>query len=60
MMAPAPSPEKITARHRERAAYVYVRQSTPRQVQHNRESQGTSTRWSSAPSPWAGGPSGCR
>jgi DNA invertase Pin-like site-specific DNA recombinase len=39
MMAMAPSPEKITARHRERAAYVYVRQSTPRQVQHNRESQ---------------------
>jgi len=33
------SVEKITARHRERAAYVYVRQSTPRQVQHNRESQ---------------------
>ena len=40
MMALAPSPEKITAQHRERAAYVYVRQSTPRQVQRNRESQG--------------------
>lgn len=39
MMALAPSPEKITAQHRERAAYVYVRQSTPRQVQRNRESQ---------------------
>jgi DNA invertase Pin-like site-specific DNA recombinase len=35
----APSAEKITARHRERAAYIYVRQSTVRQVQHNRESQ---------------------
>lgn len=33
------SPEKITAQHRARAAFVYVRQSTPRQVQHNRESQ---------------------
>lgn len=33
------APEKITARHRERAAYVYVRQSTPRQVQQHRESQ---------------------
>ena len=32
-------PEKITARHRERAAYVYVRQSTPKQVQQHRESQ---------------------
>jgi DNA invertase Pin-like site-specific DNA recombinase len=40
MMPLAPSPEKITARHRERVAYVYVRQSTPRQVQRNRESQG--------------------
>ncbi len=33
--------EKITARHRERRAYVYVRQSSPKQVQHNRESQRT-------------------
>lgn len=31
--------DKITARHRERRAYVYVRQSTVKQVQHNRESQ---------------------
>ena len=35
----ATAPEKVTARHRERAAYVYVRQSTPRQVQQHRESQ---------------------
>jgi DNA invertase Pin-like site-specific DNA recombinase len=33
--------EKITPRHRERHAYVYVRQSSPKQVQHNRESQRT-------------------
>lgn len=34
-----PVSDKILPRHRERAAYVYVRQSTPRQVQENRESQ---------------------
>ena len=39
MTAPAPSAEKVTARHRERAAYIYIRQSTARQVQHNRGSQ---------------------
>jgi DNA invertase Pin-like site-specific DNA recombinase len=32
-------PEKIGAQHRERRVYVYVRQSSPKQVQHNRESQ---------------------
>lgn len=31
--------EKITASHRSRIAYVYVRQSSPHQVQHNLESQ---------------------
>ena len=31
--------EKITASHRARVAYVYVRQSSPHQVQHNLESQ---------------------
>jgi DNA invertase Pin-like site-specific DNA recombinase len=31
--------EKITSRHLERRAYVYVRQSSPGQVQHHRESQ---------------------
>jgi DNA invertase Pin-like site-specific DNA recombinase len=31
--------EKITPEHLGRAAYVYVRQSTPDQVRHNRESQ---------------------
>jgi DNA invertase Pin-like site-specific DNA recombinase len=35
----AVSPEKITSRHLARRAYVYVRQSSPGQVQHNRESQ---------------------
>ena len=34
-----PATEKITPRHRDRHAYIYVRQSTPRQVQHHRESQ---------------------
>lgn len=33
------SADKITAWHRERRAYVYVRQSTPKQVRDNRESQ---------------------
>jgi DNA invertase Pin-like site-specific DNA recombinase len=33
--------EKIMPRHRERQAYVYVRQSSPKQVQHNQESQRT-------------------
>jgi DNA invertase Pin-like site-specific DNA recombinase len=31
--------EKITPHHRARHAYVYVRQSSPQQVRHNRESQ---------------------
>jgi DNA invertase Pin-like site-specific DNA recombinase len=31
--------EKITPRHREQRAYIYIRQSTPQQVQHHRESQ---------------------
>jgi len=31
--------DKITGRHRERYAYVYVRQSTPKQVQQHQESQ---------------------
>lgn len=31
-------PSKIKASHTQRAAYVYVRQSTPGQVEHNRES----------------------
>jgi DNA invertase Pin-like site-specific DNA recombinase len=34
-----PHQEKITSRHRERVAYVYVRQSTPKQVQQHQESQ---------------------
>ena len=33
------APSKITLRHLERTAYVYVRQSTPKQVERNRESQ---------------------
>ena len=32
-------PDKITPRHRERRAYVYVRQSTLQQVEHHRESR---------------------
>ncbi len=31
--------EKVTPRHCEQRAYVYVRQSSPQQVQHHRESQ---------------------
>jgi DNA invertase Pin-like site-specific DNA recombinase len=33
------TPEKITTRHQERRAYVYVRQSSLQQVLHHRESQ---------------------
>jgi DNA invertase Pin-like site-specific DNA recombinase len=32
-------PEKVAARHLERRAYVYVRQSTPKQVQQHQEGQ---------------------
>jgi DNA invertase Pin-like site-specific DNA recombinase len=39
MLTAAEPTEKITARHRERRAYVYIRQSTPKQVQHHREGQ---------------------
>lgn len=41
MMLPptAEKPEKITSRHRERGAVIYVRQSTTKQVHHHRESQ---------------------
>lgn len=35
----APAADKITPRHRERLAYIYVRQSTLRQVQQHREGQ---------------------
>ena len=31
-------PSKIKPSHTQRAAYIYVRQSTPGQVEHNRES----------------------
>ncbi len=33
------SPETVTARHRNQRAYVYVRQSSSKQVQHHQESQ---------------------
>lgn len=33
------STEKVTTGHRERQAFVYIRQSSPKQVQHNQESQ---------------------
>jgi len=36
MSALMPSHEKVTPRHQERWAYVYVRQSTPRQVREHR------------------------
>jgi DNA invertase Pin-like site-specific DNA recombinase len=35
----AATADKLTARHRERLAYIYIRQSTLRQVHQNRESQ---------------------
>src|SRR5262249_5986390 len=42
LLAPAPTDlryDKIAPRHRERRAYVYVRQSTPTQVRQHRTSQ---------------------
>lgn len=30
---------KLTSQHRQRLAYIYVRQSSPKQVEHHRESQ---------------------
>ena len=38
MSLPIPLPDKITGRHRDRVAIVYVRQSTPQQVGRHRES----------------------
>jgi DNA invertase Pin-like site-specific DNA recombinase len=37
LWGPSASTEKIQPRHRERAAYIYIRQSSPKQVQENRE-----------------------
>lgn len=36
-------PSKIKPTHTQRAACVYIRQSTPGQVEHNRESTARST-----------------
>ena len=36
---------KITADHLARAAYVYIRQSTPEQVRHNLESKRRQYAW---------------
>ncbi len=36
--------EKVTAQHLERQAYIYIRQSTPNQVAHHKESQINQTR----------------
>ena len=51
--------QKVTARHLERSAYLYVRQSTMRQVvREHREHRSASTRCASAPWRWAGRASG--
>ncbi len=39
MLSASEAGGKIAPRHRERRAYVYIRQSTPKQVQQHRESQ---------------------
>jgi hypothetical protein len=39
---------KISAEHLSRGAYVYARQSTADQLQHNHESAGDSMHWPSA------------
>ncbi len=46
--------QKVTPRHLRRAAYLYVRQSTLRQVLENTESTAGSTRCASARWRWAG------
>ena len=46
--------QKIGPEHLDRAAIVYVRQSSRQQVLEHSESTGCSMRWPSGPSPWAG------
>jgi hypothetical protein len=46
--------QKVSARHLQRLAYLYVRQSTLRQALENTESTAGSTRCASARWPWAG------
>lgn len=41
--------EKITTNHKARIAYIYIRQSSPYQVQHNLESQRRSMDWPNEP-----------
>jgi hypothetical protein len=38
LVRPGPLPDKIHDRHRERLAIVYIRQSTPQQVERHQES----------------------
>ena len=46
--------QKVTAGHLKREAYLYVRQSTLRQVFENTESTSASTRSRSGRWPWVG------
>src|SRR5271167_94234 len=48
------TPEKITREHQQRLAIVYVRQSTPQQVERNQESTSSNMRWSTKHSISAG------
>ena len=45
---------KIKPTHLSRAVYVYVRQSSPAQVEHNRESTDRQYKLVDRASPWAG------
>ena len=45
---------KIKASHTQRAAIVYLRQSTPFQVEHNRESTARQYAWPTKPVNWVG------
>src|SRR3954454_1524053 len=38
LVRPGPLPDKIHDRHRERLAVIYIRQSTPQQVERHQES----------------------
>jgi hypothetical protein len=45
--------EKIRSTHRERTAYVYVRQSTAQQVRHHQEGQQRQYAWRTMRPGWA-------
>jgi hypothetical protein len=47
-------PSKIKPSHTQRTAFVYVRQSTPSQVEYTVNPRPASTPWPTKPANWAG------